>query len=163
MQPLSGSTFVPKLIPNFLPILVPRLVLEMKRKCGATPLSSEPVGKSSKQQYADIAAKKSSQRAKKDHEEILWVHSTEEEKGPVSESIFFFVISRINAIKINAINNDDESHTWSPAIKGQPIYDHVNQRGKIVCTNKQTVDFWVIIYRNDIPNNQQSPTQSVDQ
>ena len=73
----------------------------------------------------------------------MWVHSTEEEKGPVSESIFFFVISRINAIKIKAIINDDESHTWSPAIRGQPIYDHVNQRGKIVCTNKQTVDFWV--------------------
>ena len=81
--------------------------------------------------------------AKKDHEEILWVHSTEVEKGPVSESIFYFVISRINAIKIKAIINDDESHTWSPAIRGQPIYDHVNQRGKIVCTNKQTVDFWV--------------------
>ena len=114
-----------------------------KRKCGATPLSSEPAGKSSKQQYAEIAAKRSSQRAKKDHEEILWVHSTEEEKGPVSESIFFYVISKINAIKINAINNDDESHTWPPAIKGQPIYDHVNHRGKIVCTNQQTVDFWV--------------------
>ena len=114
-----------------------------KRKCGVTPLSSEPVGKSSKQQYAQIAAKSSSKRAKKDHKEILWVHSTEEEKGPVSESIFFYVISRINAIKINAINNDDESHTWPPAIKGQPIYDHVNHRGKIVCTNQQTVDFWV--------------------
>ena len=112
-----------------------------KRK-GATPLSTEPVGKSSKTHYAD-AAKQSSQRAKKAHEEILWVHSTEEEKGPVSESIFFYVISRINAIKINAINNGDESHSWSPAVKGQPIYDHVNQRGKIVCTNKQTVDFWV--------------------
>ena len=114
-----------------------------KRK-GATPSSSEPVGKSSKTNYAD-AANRGAKRAnaKKDHEEILWVHSTEEEKGPVSESIFFFVISRINAIKIKAINNDDESHNWSPAIRGQPIYDHVNQRGKIVCTNKQTVDFWV--------------------
>ena len=108
-----------------------------KRKCGATPLSSEPAGKSSKQ-YAEIAAKRSSQRAKKDHEEILYVHSTEEEKGPVSESIFFYVISWINKIKIDAINDDDESHTWPPAIKGQPIYDHVNRRGKIMCvqTNK---------------------------
>ena len=101
------------------------------------------MGKSSKLQYAQIAAKSSSKRTKKDHEEILYVHSTEEEKGPVSESIFFYVISRINTIKVNAILNDDESHTWPPAIKGQPIYDHVNHRGKIVCTNQQTVDFWV--------------------
>ena len=112
-----------------------------KRKCGATPLSNQPAGKSSKQ-YAD-AAKSGSKRAKKDHEEILYVHSTEEEKGPVSESIFFYVVSRCNKIKIDAINDDDESHTWSPAIKGQPMYDAVNQRGKIICTNQQTVDFWV--------------------
>ncbi len=125
------------------PPLVPTPSAGDKRK-GATPSSSEPVGKSSKTSYAD-AANRGAKRAnaKKDHEEILWVHSTEKEKGPVSESIFFSVISKINAIKVRAINNDDESHIWSPAVKGQPIYDHVNERGKIVCTNKQTIDFWV--------------------
>ena len=125
------------------PPLVPTPSAGDKRK-GATPSSSEPVGKSSKTSYAD-AANRGAKRAnaKKDHEEILWVHSTEKEKGPVSESIFFSVISKINAIKVRAINNDDESHIWSPAIKGQPIYDHVNERGKIVCTNSQTIDFWV--------------------
>ena len=66
-----------------------------------------------------------------------------EEKGPVSESIFFHVVSRCNLIKIDAINNGDETHMWSPGIKGQPIYDEVNHRGKIICCNKQTVDFWV--------------------
>ena len=40
-------------------------------------------------------------------------------------------------------NNGDVAHKWSPAVKGQPIYDEVNQRGKIICSNKQTVDFWV--------------------
>ena len=114
-----------------------------KRK-GATPSSMEPVGKSSKTTYVDAANRAAARaNAKKDHEEILWVHSTEKEKGPVTKSIFFSVISKINAIKVRAINNDDESHIWSPAIKGQPIYDHVNNRGKIVCTNQQTIDFWV--------------------
>ena len=35
------------------------------------------------------------------------------------------------------------AHKWSPAIKGQPIYDEVNHCGKIICSNKQTVDFWI--------------------
>ena len=123
--------------------LVPTPSAGDKRK-GATPSSMEPVGKSSKTAYADAANRAAARaNAKKEHEEILWVHSTEKEKGPVSESIFFSVISKINAIKVRAINNDDESHIWSPAVKGQPVYDHVNNRGKIVCTNKQTIDFWV--------------------
>ena len=115
-----------------------------KRK-GATPSSQEPKGKSSKTtSYVDAANRVASRaNASKDHEQILWVHSTEELKGPVSKSIFFSVISKINAIKVKAINNDDESHIWSPAIKGQPIYDHVKSRGKIICTNKQTVDYFV--------------------
>ena len=125
------------------PPLVPTPSAGEKRK-GATPSSQEPVGKSSKTSYADAANRVAARaNAKKDHEEILWVHSTEQEKGPVSRSIFFSVISKINAIKVRAINNDDESHIWSPAIKGQPIYDQVNNRGKIVCTNQQTIDFWV--------------------
>ena len=112
-----------------------------KRKCGDTPLSNQPAGKSTKN-YSG-AAKRGTKHAKKDHEEILWVHSTEEEKGPVSESIFFYVVSQCNKIKIDAINNDDATHTWSPGIKGQPVYDDVNHRGKIICSNQQTVDFWV--------------------
>ena len=125
------------------PPLIPTPSAGGKRK-GATPSSQEPVGKSSKTSYADAANRVATRaNAKKDHEQILWVHSTEKEKGPVSKSIFFSVISKINAIKIRAINNDDESHIWSPAIKGQPIYDHVNERGKIVCANQQTIDFWV--------------------
>ena len=114
-----------------------------KRK-GATPSSQEPKGKSSKISYVEAANRVAARaNASKDHEQILWVHSTEELKGPVSRSIFFSVISKINAIKVKAINNDDESHIWSPAIKGQPIYDYVNSRGKIICTNKQTVDYFV--------------------
>ena len=58
-----------------------------KRKCGDTPLSNQPAVKSTKN-YSG-AVKSGSRHAKKDHEEILWVHSTEEEKGPVSESYFF--------------------------------------------------------------------------
>ena len=112
-----------------------------KRKCGETPLSNQPAGKSSKN-YSG-ATKRGTKHAKKDHEEILYVHSTEEEKGPVSESIFFYVVSRCNKIKIDAIINDDVTHTWSPGIKGQPMYDDVNHRGKIICSNQQTVDFWV--------------------
>ena len=45
--------------------------------------------------------------------------------------------------QIDAINNDEVAHKWSPAIKGQPIYDEVNHRGKIICSNQQTVDFWI--------------------
>ena len=125
------------------PPLIPTPSAGGKRK-GATPSSQEPKGKSSKMSYVDAANRVAARaNASKDHEQILWVHSTEELKGPVSKSIFFSVISKINAIKIRAINNDDESHIWSPAIKGQPVYDHVNERGKIICTNKQTVDFFV--------------------
>ena len=112
-----------------------------KRKCGDTPLSNQPAGKS-KKNYSGVT-KRGTKHAKKDHKEILWVHSTEEEKGPVSESIFFYIVSRCNKIKIDAINNGDATHTWSPDIKGQPIYDEVNHRGKIICSNQQTVDFWV--------------------
>ena len=32
---------------------------------------------------------------------------------------------------------------WSPSIQGQPIYDAINNRGKIICCNQQTADFWV--------------------
>ena len=112
-----------------------------KRKCGDTPLFDQPAAKSTKN-YSG-AAKSGTRHAKKDHEEILWVHSTEEEKGPIDESYFFHVVSRCNKIKIDAINNDKVAHKWSPAIKGQPIYDEVNHRGKIICSNQQTVDFWV--------------------
>ena len=112
-----------------------------KRKCGDTPLSNQPAVKSTKN-YSG-AAKSGTRHAKKDHKQILWVHSTEEEKGPVDESYFFLVVSRCNKIKIDAINNDEVAHKWSPAIKGQPIYDEVNHRGKIICSNQQTVDFWV--------------------
>ena len=112
-----------------------------KRKCGDTPLSNQPAVKSTKNYSGAI--KSGTRHAKKDHEEIVWVHSTEEEKGPVSESYFFHVVSRCNKIKIDAINNDEVAHKWSPAIKGQPIYDEVNHRGKTICSNQQTVDFWV--------------------
>ena len=89
------------------------------------------------------AAKVGTKHSRKDHEQILWVHSTEEEKAPVDETYFFLVVSKCNKIKIDAINNDDVAHKWSPGIKGQPIYDDVNHRGKIICSNQQTVDFWV--------------------
>ena len=112
-----------------------------KRKCGDTPLSDQPAGKATKN-YSG-AAKHGTKHAKKDHKQILWVHSTEEEKGPVSESFFFHVVSQCNKIKIDAINNGDVTHKWSPGIKGQPIYDDVNHRGKIICSNQQTIDFWV--------------------
>ncbi len=134
------------------PPLVPTPSEGGKRK-GATPSSQEPVGKSSKRSYVEAANRIASRAtASKDHEQTLWVHSTEKSKGPVSRSIFFAVVSKINAIKVNAINNDDESHIWSPAVKGQPIYDLVNSRGKIVCTNQQTVDFWVKFIREVSPS-----------
>ena len=93
-------------------------------RLGDTPLSKQPAGKATKNYSGAI--KHGTKHAKKDHEEILWVHSTEEEKGPVSESFFFHVVSRCNKIKIDAINDGDVAHKWSPGIKGQPIYDEVN-------------------------------------
>ena len=88
-----------------------------KRKCGDTPLSDQPAVKSTKN-YSGAVKSGTRHAKKKDHEEIVWVHSTEEEKGPVSESYFFHVVSRCNKIKIDAINNDEVAHMWSPAIKG---------------------------------------------
>ena len=35
------------------------------------------------------------------------------------------------------------THMWSPTIRGQPIYDDTNHRGKIICCNQKTADFWV--------------------
>ena len=112
-----------------------------KRKCGDTPLSNQPVVKSTRN-YSG-AAKVGTKHSKKDHEQILWVHSTETEKAPIDETYFFLVVSKCNKIKIDGINNDDAAHKWSPGIRGQPIYDDINHCGKIICSNQQTVDFWV--------------------
>ena len=106
-----------------------------------TPLSNQPVEKST--HNFSGATKVGTKYSKKDHEEILWVHSTETEKGPIDETYFNLVVSQCNKIKINGINNDDEAHMWSPAIRGQPIYDDTNHCGKIICCNQKTVDFWV--------------------
>ena len=112
-----------------------------KRKCGDTPLSNQPAVKSTRN-YSG-AAKVGTKHSKKDHKQILWVHSTETEKAPIDETYFNLVVSKCNKIKIDGINNDDEAHMWSPSIRGQPFYDVTNHCGKIICCNQQTVNFWV--------------------
>ena len=74
---------------------------------------------------------------------ILWVHSTLVEKGEVSKGYFNQVISRCNQIKIESIMKGKTELAWCPVMQGQPTYDKTHSRGKIVCLNQQTTDFWV--------------------
>ena len=117
----------------------------VKRKCADTPLYNQPLEKSTRN-YSG-AAKVGTRYSKKDHKQILWVHSTETEKGSVAETYFNLVVSKCNRIKIDGINNDDEAHMWSPAIRGQPIYDATNNCGKIICCNKKLSTSGSSIYR----------------
>ena len=113
-----------------------------KRKHTGTPASSEPAGKHT---YANTAGADGGEHAPKPKPQahILWVHSNLEEKGKVSEGYFNLVISRCNQIKIGGILRGETEFAWCPDMHGQPSFDDINSRGKIVCRNKKIIDFWV--------------------
>ena len=115
-----------------------------KRKHTGTPLSSEPPGKL-KCSFSNVAGSRGdgSGPKSKDHVLVLWVHSNTVDKGELPDVHFHQVISMANKIKIDGINNGEVEHMWSPSMHGQPIYDPVKKRGKIICLNKQTADHWV--------------------
>ena len=116
---------------------------EGKRKHTGTPTSSEPESKCLT--YAHTVGKEASEHATKSKTpaKVLWVHSNLEEKGKVSEGYYNLVISRCNQIQIEGILIGETEFAWCPDMHGQPSFDNINSRGKIVCHNDKTLDFWV--------------------
>ena len=74
---------------------------------------------------------------------ILWVHSTTVEKGKVSEGYFNQVNFKCHQIKVKGVLNGEDEHMWCPTMHGQPSYDKYKSRGKIICLDQKTVDYWV--------------------
>ena len=55
---------------------------------------------------------------------------------------FFEVVSRCNFIKVMGTIQGQADLSWKIDLKGQPTYDSDQARGKIVCGDQQTVNFW---------------------
>ena len=100
-----------------------------KRKHSGTPASTKPAGKHN---YAETVGSGGAGSVPRSKVHILWVHSSLVEKGEISKGYFNQVISRCNQIKIRGVLNGEAEHDWSPSMHGQPTYDKINSRGKIV-------------------------------
>ena len=72
----------------------------------------------------------------------LWVHTNNVEKCEISQNYFFEVISRCNLIKVDGFLEGKTEFSWWPDMRGQPTYDSDHARGKIVCYDLQTFNFW---------------------
>ena len=115
-----------------------------KSKCTDMPNSAEPL---TKHTYAGSAALAGSgpvgtfSKPKK-MACTLWVHTNDVEKGEISQDYFFEVISRCNVIKVDGFLDGKTEFSWCPDMRGQPTYDSDHSRGKIVCFDLQTFNFW---------------------
>ena len=117
-----------------------------KRKRTGTPGSAEPPPKKTSSladtlAYSRAAGSVSAPKTKKPSH-TLWVHTHNVEKGPIDKEIFFEIVSRCKAIKVKGAIKGEAEFSWNNDLKGQPTYDNDHSRGKIVCGNLQTVDFW---------------------
>ena len=65
------------------------------------------------------------------------------DKGPIEKDIFFEIVSQCNIIKNQGAIRGESEFCWKSNLKRQPSYDAESSRGKIVCGDQQTVDFWV--------------------
>ena len=72
----------------------------------------------------------------------LWVHTNDVEKGAISRDYFFEVVSRCNVIKVKGLLQGQSEFSWSYDMRGQPSYESDHSRGKIVCFDLQTLNFW---------------------
>ena len=116
-----------------------------KRKRTGTPGSTEPPSKkslTSGESYSQVAGAAPPPPTPPPHQ-TLWVHSNDAEKGPIEKDMFFEIVSQCNIIKnLGAIEGDPE-FCWKSNLLRQPYYDTENSRGKIVCGDQKTHDFWV--------------------
>ena len=115
-----------------------------KRKRTGTPGSAEPPPKKSSlvdgQAYSRVAG---ATPATKSTTQTLWVHTHNVARGPIEKDVFFEIVSRCNVIKCQGAIKGEAEFCWNINLKRQPTYDDKHSRGKIVCGNQQTVDFWV--------------------
>ena len=115
-----------------------------KRKHTGTPGSAEPPPKKSSLvdglAYSRVAG--STPATKKSPSHTLWVHTHNVARGPIDKDVFFEIVSRCNVIKCKGAIKGEAEFSWNNNLKGQPTFDDKHSRGKIVCGNQQTVDFW---------------------
>ena len=114
-----------------------------KRKRTGTPGSAEPPSKKSLttgESYSRVAGAVPSPNSTI---QTLWVHTHDADKGPIEKDIFFEIVSQCNIIKNQGAIRGESEFSWKSNLKRQPSYDAENSRGKIVCGDQQTVDFWV--------------------
>ena len=113
-----------------------------KRKRTGTPGSSEPPSKKSLttgESYSRVAGA----IPPPPPTQTLWVHSHDADKGPIEKKIFFEIVSQCNIIKNQGAISGEPEFCWKSNLIRQPSYDAENSRGKIVCGDQQTLDFWV--------------------
>ena len=126
------------------PIDTPRGEDAQKRKRTDTPGSTEPPPKKS------LATGSYSQAAgapppppPPPPTQTLWVHSSDDAKSPIEKNVFFEIVSQCNIIKNQGAIEGDPEFCWKSNLIRQPSYDAEHSRGKIVCGDQQTHDFWV--------------------
>ena len=112
----------------------------------STPGSAEPPPKKSSSlvdglAYSWVAGSVSVPKTKSPSH-TLWIHTHDVEKGPIDKDIFFEIVSRCNVIKVKGTIIGEAEFSWNNDLNRQPTYDSDHLRGKIVCGNLQTVDFW---------------------
>ena len=81
--------------------------------------------------------------ATKSTTQTLWVHTHNVARGQIKKDVFFEIVSRCNVIKCQGAIKGEAEFCWNINLKRQPTFDDEHSRGKIVCGNQQTVDFWV--------------------
>ena len=116
-----------------------------KRKRTGTPGSTEPPSKkslTSGESYSQVAGAAPPPPPPPPHQ-TLWVHSNDDEKGPIEKDMFFEIVSQCNIIKNKGAIEGDPEFCWKSNLIRQPSYDTENSRGKIVCGDQKTHDFWV--------------------
>ena len=117
-----------------------------KRKRTGTPGSAEPPSKKSLttgESYSQVAGAAPPPPPPPPTTQTLWVHSNDVEKGPIEKDVFFEIVSQCNIIKNQGAIEGDPEFCWKSNLIRQPSYDAEFSRGKIVCGDQQTHDFWV--------------------
>ena len=116
-----------------------------KRKCTDMPNSAEP---QTKHTYArlcglwlGLALLVLFQNLKK-QPTLCGFTPIDVEKGAISKDYFFEVVSRCNIIKVDGLLDGKTEFSWCSDMRGQPTYDSDHSRGKIVCFDLQTFNFW---------------------
>ena len=114
-----------------------------KRKRTGTPGSAEPPSKKSLMTGESYSRVAGAVPPPTSTTQTLWVHSHDVDKGPIEKDIFFEIVSQCNILKNQGAIRGESEFCWKSNLKRQPSYDPKNSRGKIVCGDQKTVDFWV--------------------